>query len=305
MNDIPPIAAPALAAEEDVRETTGLMGDLAQLTKARLSFLVLITTFVGFCMASGAQFDWSRLVHTLFGTGLAACAAAVLNQVIEVNVDRLMERTRYRPLPAGRMTRPGALALGLGLAVVGLVDLALATNAITTWLAAITILIYAAFYTPMKRRTSLCVTIGAVSGAIPPVIGWTAVDGSVSLGAWVLFGILFAWQMPHFLAIAWMYRDEYSQAGFVMLPRNDPGGLGTAVQSLLYTLGLTAVTLVPFFVHSAGWIYLAGALLFDLMMLVCAMQFLMHRTRASARRLFFASILYLPGLLCLMVFTKA
>lgn len=307
MNETQQIIAPGLSAEPVAREEEcGLASDLAQLTKARLSALVVITTFVGFCMASatGTPFNWIKLFHTLFGTALVTGAAAMLNQVIEVNVDRLMERTRHRPLPAGRMTRLTAFALGIGTATVGLIYLALTTTFVATYLAAATLLIYLAFYTPMKRRTSLCVTIGAVSGAIPPVIGWTAIDGSVSLGAWVLFGILFAWQMPHFLAIAWMYRDEYSQAGFVMLPRSDRAGTWTAVQSLLYSVILTGITLVPFFAEGFGLVYLVGALLCNAMLIVCSAYFLLHRTRASARILFFASILYLPGLLCLMVFAK-
>jgi protoheme IX farnesyltransferase len=277
---------------------------LAQLTKARLSFLVLITTFVGFCMGSADKLDWLKLLHTLLGTGLVTGAAAILNQVIEINVDRLMERTRHRPLPAGRMTRSVALRLGIGSAIVGLLYLALATTFLATYLAAATLVIYLAFYTPMKRRNALCVTIGAVSGAIPPVIGWAAVNGKVGIGAWVLFGVLFAWQMPHFLAIAWMYRDEYAQAGFAMLPRRDSNGSLTAIQSLLFSIGLSAVTLVPVFLHTAHWVYLGGALVCDVILIACAINFLTQRNRPAARRLFFASILYLPALLGLMVCTK-
>lgn len=288
-----------------VEQEQGLVGDLIALTKARLSLLVVVTTFVGFCMAAGPQLDWLRLVHAVLGTTLAAAGAAVLNQVMEVNVDRLMERTRYRPLPAGRMKRGAALGLGIALSVAGVAYLWFAANSMSAYLAAATVLIYILFYTPLKRKTSFCTIVGAVSGAIPPVIGWTAARPSLDLGAWVLFGILFTWQMPHFLAIAWMYRDEYAQAGFVMLKRDDHTGSSTALSSLLFTLALVAVTLVPYFSGSNGVVYLAGAILMDGLMLVCALQFMMHRDRASARRLFFASIVFLPVLLGLMVLTKA
>ncbi len=285
-------------------EGVGLVADLMQITKARLTLLVLISTFVGYLMATGKPLDWPRLLHTLIGTALVAGAAAVGNQLIEVSVDRLMARTRNRPLPSGRISRGTAFLLGLAMAVVGLAELAVATTPIAAYLAAVTLLIYLAFYTPMKRRTSFCVTVGAVSGAIPPVVGWTAIDGSLGLGAWVLFGILFAWQMPHFLAIAWMYRDEYSQAGFVMLPQWDRGGTWTAIQSLLYSVALLGISVVPYFTGQAGVVYLIGAVLSAVMMVVCSVYFLVNRTRGSARILFFSSIIYLPVILGLMVVTK-
>ena len=296
-------AAQEAAVGIDLAEP-GLLTDLMTLTKARLSLLVIITTFVGFCMASDTSLDWLRLFHAVFGTTLAAAAAAVLNQRIETKVDRLMERTRNRPLPAGRMNPTAALVLGIALGVAGTAWLWLTTNALAASLAAATIVIYIAFYTPLKRRTSLCTIVGAVSGAIPPVIGWTAVQPSFGLGAWVLFGILFTWQMPHFLAIAWMYRDEYAQAGFVMLKRDDVSGCATAMQSLVFTLGLTAVTLTPYFIGMSNAIYFTGALLLNGAMLFFAARFLLLRTRPSARALFFTSIIYLPVILGLMVFTK-
>jgi protoheme IX farnesyltransferase len=282
----------------------GIVGDIMALTKARLSLLVIVTTFVGFCMASGAELDWLMLLQAVGGTALAAGSAAVLNQFIETNVDRLMERTRHRPLPAGRMRPVTALVIGVALGVTGVGWLWLATNALSANLAAATILIYIALYTPLKRKTSLCTIVGAVSGAIPPVIGWTAVHPSLDAGAWILFGILFTWQMPHFLAIAWMYRDEYAQAGFVMLRRDDLSGCATAMQSLLFTVALTAITMVPFFHGTNSGLYLGGALVLDALLLGCAVQFLMQRNRPAARRLFFASILFLPLILGLMVSTR-
>ncbi len=289
------------------REEAGhtLHGDLKELTKARLSMLVVITTFVGFCMGLESQIDWLRLFNAVAGTAMAAAAAAVLNQVMEADVDRLMERTRRRPLPGGRMSRGAALWIGCGLGIAGVAYLALAVNSASAVLAALTIAIYLAIYTPMKRKTSFCIAVGAVAGAIPPMIGWAAARSSFGLGAWVLFGILFTWQMPHFLAIAWMYRDEYAQAGFVMLKRDDPSGAATATTSLLYTLGLGLVSLIPFTAGMNSGAYLLGALLLDCGMLGFALLFLMQRERSSARLLFFASIIYLPLLLGLMVCTKS
>lgn len=302
MNESTPIASTAISAECAIRtEGVGWVADFLLLTKARLSMLVVVTTFVGFVMAGGMALSWPTMFYTLIGTGLVAGAAGALNQVIEIHVDRLMGRTRGRPLPSGRMTRMTGFFLGCSMAVLGLVILAETTTLVAAALAAATLLIYLAFYTPMKRRTSLCVTVGAISGAIPPVIGWTAVDGSLGLGAWVLFGILFAWQMPHFLALAWVYREQYSQAGFVMLTRSDTRGLWAAFQSLLYTFALAAITFIPYFAGNAGVGYLIGAVVCNLPMVLCAILFMKSRSVRSARTLFIASILYLPVQLGLMM----
>jgi protoheme IX farnesyltransferase len=299
----PEILAPLEVAEELPEH--GLLSDLMTLTKARLSLLVVITTFVGFCMASGPQLDWLLLFNAILGTTLAAAAAAVLNQFTESNVDRLMERTRHRPLPSGRMKPAAALALGLALTVVGVGYLWFTTNAMSAYLAAATVVIYLLFYTPLKRKTSFCTIVGAVSGAIPPVIGWTAARPSIDTGAWVLFGILFAWQMPHFLAIAWMYRDEYAQAGFVMLKRDDACGVITGLTSLAFTVALALVAVSAYYVGLNTWVYFVCAVLLNGAMLYFAVQFLLQRNRQSARQLFFASIVFLPLLLGVMVFTKA
>jgi heme o synthase len=292
-------------ASSELDIAPGMMSDLMMLTKARLSTLVLITTFVGFCMASGEKLDCWRLILTLLGTALVAGSAGVFNQVLESKVDRLMDRTKDRPLPAGRMRRSTAILLGGLMAAAGIGLLAWFATFLAAALSAATLFIYLALYTPMKRRTSFCISIGAVAGAIPPMIGWTAVEPEIGIGAWILFGILFFWQIPHFLAIAWMYRDEYAQAGFVMLRRRDFAGQLTAAESLLCTIALIIITLLPVIFHMATPLYLAGSLLCNTLLLVCAIQFLLHRTRPSARRLFFASIIYLPSLLGLMVFTKA
>ncbi len=285
----------------------GLVSDLMTLTKARLSLLVIITTFVGFCMASPAKLDWLLLVHAVFGTTLAAAAAAVLNQWSESHVDRLMERTKQRPLPAGRMKPGAALLLGIALAAIGVGWLWCTTNQMSALLAAATVVIYLFLYTPLKRRTAFCTIVGAVSGAIPPMIGWTAAQGgspTLGLGAWILFGVLFSWQMPHFLAIAWIYRDEYAQAGFVMLKRDDVSGVITALTSLIFAVGLAVVSAIPFFSGSNNLVYFVGAVMLNGTLLVLALRFLIERSRLTARFLFFGSIIFLPLLLGLMIFTK-
>jgi protoheme IX farnesyltransferase len=299
------ILSPAIEAiSVESGSSHSLVSDIAMLTKVRLTMLVLITTFVGFCMASGDRLNWILLFHTLFGTALVAGGASVLNQLIEIKVDLLMERTKDRPLPAGRMRPVAAFRIGIGMAAAGMFYLALAVNLFAASLAALTLVTYLFLYTPLKRRTCFCITVGAVSGAIPPVIGWVAARPSLDIGAWILFGVLFLWQMPHFMAIAWMYRDEYARAGFVMLPRNDVRGFRTSLVSLLYASALTAVTLLPAMLKMTGMVYFFGAVLFNVLMLFCAVQFFLHRERSYARRLFFASILYLPILLGLLVFTK-
>lgn len=284
--------------------THGPVSDLIVLTKARLSLLVVVTTFVGACMAATGPINWLRMFHAILGTSLAAAAAAVLNQVVEAKVDRLMERTRYRPIPAGRIKRLSALWLGLALGTLGCAELLLWVNRLSAALALATVAIYVLLYTPLKRKTSFCTVVGAIAGAIPPMIGWTAMHPALDFGAWVLFGILFTWQMPHFLAIAWMYRDEYAQAGFTMLQRDDRSGSATALQSLLYTLALGLISVFPFAAGLASSNYLAGALALDSMLMLFAVQFLFQRDRSSARSLFFASIVFLPLLLGLMVCAK-
>lgn len=292
------------AAVPHAHAEPGLLADLLDLTKARLNLLVLITTFVGYWMGATGTMDWARLIQVMLATAMTAASAATLNQLWEVRIDALMERTKTRPLPSGRMKPTAALALGLVLGIAGTVWLWLAVNRISALLAVSTIVIYVLLYTPMKRRTAYCTVVGAVSGAIPPVIGWSAANPELSLGAWVLFGILFTWQMPHFLAIAWMYRDEYRRAGLVMLKRDDQTGIATAVTSFLFTMLLTFTTMVPFNAGLGGSIYLGCALIINSVFWLAALHFWADRSRPIARRLFFASIIYLPLILGLMVFTK-
>jgi len=296
-------AAPVIAIAR-VEPAPGWMSDLLTLTKARLMTMVLITTFVGFWCGSGEALDWFLLFRALFGTALMAASAGVLNQYIEADVDRLMHRTAQRPLPAGRMQPSTALGLGVLLGVAGLIYLYGRVSLLAAILALATLVVYVAIYTPLKRRTSWCVAVGAVSGGIPPMVGWVSATGHLSAGAWVLFGVLFLWQMPHFLAIAWMYRDEYAQAGFVMLRRNDLSGMKTALESLISAILLLAVTIMPLFLHMASPWYAVAAVLCNGGLLWYASQFLMRRCRVSARTLFFASIIYLPAVLGLLVFAK-
>ncbi len=295
-----------IAAESQIPHANaepGILADLLDLTKARLNLLVLITTFVGYWMGA-EHIEWLRLIQTMLGTTLCAASAAAFNQLWEVKVDGLMERTSDRPIVSGRMKKSAAFWIALALGIIGTLWLALAVNYLSAALASSTIVIYVVIYTPLKRRTAWCTLVGAVSGAIPPVVGWAASNPHLSLGAWVLFAVLFTWQMPHFLAIAWMYRDQYRGAGLVMLKSDDQTGVATAATSFFFTLLLTAATLVPFNVGTAGGTYLGGALVINCFFFLAALNFFADRSRPVARRLFLASIIYLPLVLGLMVLSK-
>ena len=244
------------------------------------------------------------LFHTLFGTGLVASGAAALNQFLERQHDAQMRRTEDRPLPSERLSPDTALLFGGLSSAAGLIDLALAVNLETSVLGAITLCSYLFIYTPLKRVTTLNTAIGAVPGALPPLMGWTAARGEINVEGWSLFAILFFWQLPHFLAIAWMYRDDYAKAGFAMLPVFDSDGQRTAGQTVSHTLGLLPISLCPFLLKLAGVVYLTGALVLGLAFLWQAVQFSRELTAQRARQLFYASIIYLPLLLGLMVLDK-
>lgn len=276
----------------------------SDLVKARLTFLVLLTTLAGFYAGVAGAIDWILLAHTLLGTTLVACGASALNQWWERDHDARMTRTETRPLPAKELSPTTVLLAGGILSISGLLHLALFVNLLTSVLGAITLLSYVLIYTPLKRVTTLNTAIGAIPGALPPLMGWAAARDSVSREGWALFAILFFWQLPHFLAIAWMYREEYAKAGFVMLPVRDTSGVRTGRQAISHTLGLIPVSVCPALFGTAGVIYFFGALLFGLAFLWCAIQFSRELTRARARQLFFASILYLPLLLGLMALDK-
>jgi len=295
------VAAPLVKAPvaEKSRATV-----FSELFKMRLTTLVLLTTLVGFYLGSRGPVSWLLMFHTLFGTALLAAGAAALNQWLEREYDGKMNRTQDRPLPSGRLKADTVLLIGGLCGMLGLIYLALAVNLLTAVLGAITISSYLFIYTPLKRVTTLNTVIGAIPGALPPLMGWTAARGQISAEGWSLFAILCFWQLPHFLAIAWMYRDQYAKAGFVMLPVVDPTGERTGRQALSHTLGLLPVSLFPFLFKMVGPIYLAGAFLLGLAFLWCAFQFSRRLTLQRARLLFFASIIYLPSLLGLMVIDK-
>ncbi|MDQ6631265.1 MAG: heme o synthase [Verrucomicrobiota bacterium] len=277
---------------------------ICELIKARLTFLVLLTTFVGFYIGARGPLDYFLMFHTLFGTALVASGASALNQLLEHKHDAQMRRTEDRPLPSGRLQPDFVLIFGGVCSATGMLYLAFAVNPLTSLLGALTLCSYLFVYTPLKRITSLNTAIGAIPGALPPLMGWTAARGEISMEGWSLFAILFFWQLPHFLAIAWIYRDDYAKAGYVMLPSIDPDGLRTGRQAISHTMGLLPISLSPFLFHLVGPIYFFGALILGLAYLWCAIQFSRQLTVARARQLFFASILYLPLLLGLMVFDK-
>jgi len=235
------------------------------------------------------------------GTGLVSGGASAINQVIERETDGLMRRTRQRPLPDGRLTAVEALAFAGILSVSGLFVLAAGVNLLSAMVALATLASYAVVYTPLKKRTSFATVIGAIPGALPPVIGWAAAADALSQGAWVLFGIVFLWQLPHFLAIAWIYREDYARAGLPMLPVIEPDGRSTARQAVVYTAALLPLALAPTLVGMSGTAYFTGALILTLLFLAISMRFAMTRAVRDARRLFFTSIIYLPVLWALMI----
>jgi protoheme IX farnesyltransferase len=293
--------APATSARP---RASSRANDFYELTKPRLNFLVLITTLVGYYMAVKAPEDWHRVFYTLLGTALTAAGASVLNQALEWKLDRLMPRTRFRPLPDGRISLTEAVSYGVVLGVIGVAFLAFFVNPLTAILGGFTLLSYLFVYTPMKRLTTLNTVIGAIPGAIPPVMGWTAVHSSVGPEAAVLFCILFCWQMPHFLAIAILYRRDYESGGFKMLPVVDRDLFITGRQIVMYNAALIPVSLMPTLFHMTGTVYFLLALLMGLGYLTFGILCAASRERADARKLFFASITYLPLLLAVMTLNK-
>ncbi len=277
-----------------------------ELTKPRMNMLVVITTLVGFYMGSFHDVNWMLLIHTLLGTTLCAAGASVLNQVVEREYDALMPRTRNRPIPAGQIMPGEALWFGIVLGVLGVGYLSLFVNLLTAFLGAFTYLSYVLIYTPMKRYSTLNTVVGAVPGAIPPVMGWTAVNNNLSIEAAALFGVLFLWQMPHFLAIAIMYCKDYEAGGFKMLPSVDPKLSMTSRMIVLYTLALIPVSILPSMLHPrlTGFAYLIAGTVLGLAFLWFSVACAVHKTRPDARRLFFASIIYLPLVLGAMMLDK-
>jgi protoheme IX farnesyltransferase len=278
--------------------------DFLALTKPRLNLLVLMTTLGGLYLAAPDGVPLDVLFHTLVGTALVAGGAAALNQVWERKTDRLMRRTASRPLPGGRLDAAQGTWFGVVLSITGLVQLAAGVNFTSAWVAAVTLVSYVLMYTPLKTRTSLATLVGAIPGALPPVIGWAAAAGSITLPAIVLFGIVFFWQMPHFLAIAWMYRVDYARAGIQMLPVVESDGRRTSQQALLYATGLWPVSLLPLVVGLAGPAYGAVATILGLLFIWLCFRFAQDRSQHNARRLFLFSITYLPILWAALVIDR-
>ena len=279
----------------------GRAADYVALAKPRLNLLVVASTLAGYVMGDGDLANVAVVMALVAGTGLVAGGASAFNQVIERRTDGLMRRTRLRPMADGRLQVREALSYSAILSLAGMALLAIAVNPLSALVALATLVSYAAIYTPLKLRTSLSTVIGAVPGALPPVIGWAAATGGLSQGAWILFGILFLWQMPHFLAIAWMYRDDYARAGFPMLPVIEPDGRSTARQSVAYAAALLPLCLAPTLVGITTTAYFVAALVLTLAFLALTLQFARTRSVADARRVFFGSILYLPVLWILMI----
>ena len=291
-------------AEEPAAARGGQAGDYVTLAKPRLNLLVVATTLAGYYMAAPHGLGWALLLHTLMGTALVASGASAFNQLLEIEADGLMRRTRARPLPSGRIEPKRAKAFATVLSIAGLAQLAIAVNLLAAAVALATLLTYTVFYTPLKKRTSLATVVGGVPGALPPMIGWAAVRNNLSLEAWILFGIVFLWQMPHFLAIAWMYREDYKRAGFPLLPIVEPDGASTGRQAVIYAAALLPLSLAPTAAGMTGIVYLVGAAVMSAGFFALAVRFAWHRATPDARKLFFGSILYLPLLWILMVVNR-
>jgi heme o synthase len=275
--------------------------DFVALAKPRLNVLVVASSLAGYVMGGGEISDAARVIFTVAGTGLVAGGASAFNQVIERGPDALMRRTRLRPVPDGRLRPAESLLFAMLSSAVGLLILVAGVNLLSALVALSTLLIYVLVYTPLKRRTSFATVIGAIPGALPPVIGWAAARDALSQGAWVLFGIVFLWQLPHFLAIAWIYRDDYARAGFPMLPVLGPDGRSTARQATLYCAALVPVSMAPTLIGLTNTTYFIAALILGLLFLGLTLKFARTRAVLDARRLFFASIIYLPILWLLMI----
>jgi protoheme IX farnesyltransferase len=280
-----------------------LLGQYAQLTKVRLSVLVVLTTAVGFVVAtpSGAVFDWVRLMWTVAGTSLAAASASAFNQIWESARDRRMLRTRQRPLPARSMSTTHAFLLGMATGYAGLWVLSVNVSLLAGGLALTTIVLYVVVYTPLKTRTTLNTLVGAVCGAIPPMIGWVAAAGAIETGGWLLAGLLFVWQIPHFFALAWLYRDDYERGGFAMLPNIDRDGSLTGRTCVMSSLALVPVGLLCTLVGMAGWLFMAGSVILALWMVHRSVRFWQTRSTDNARALFRASLVYLTAVLALLL----
>jgi heme o synthase len=305
------LAHPAAFSSEGAGDVTMVRStwpaDYWSLTKPDVNLLIGITAAAGFCLGQPPQFmgfPFIRLIHTLAGTLLVAGGTGTLNQVIERRYDALMRRTARRPVAAGRIEPSRAFTFGLLLTTVGAIDLAVEVNALSSILALLTMASYLFVYTPLKRKTPLCTVIGALPGAAPPLIGWAAATGSLGLDAGLLYAIVFLWQFPHFMAIAWMYREDYDRAGYRVLPRGESRVLFTLCEAMVPLLLLIPVSLTPFMLGHVGLTYLAAALSLGAGFIYRADRFAVQQSNATARRLLFASIVYLPLIFALLVLDR-
>jgi len=292
-------------AELDETRVLGVRERIAafvELTKPRIAFMLVLTAAAGFYLGTKGSFDAALFVNAMIGIALLAFGVATLNQYVERDTDALMERTAERPLPTGKINAREALVFGILQCAVAEIYLFVLVNALTGVLGIIVIIGYVFLYTPLKTRTSASTAIGAIPGAMPPLMGWTAAANEITLGAWALFVLLFLWQFPHFLAIAWMYREQYAKAGILMLPVVEPEGKITARQIVLFTIMLVPISLAPFFLGLAGVIYLVGASILGIWFLFESVQTARAKSVERARRLLMVSVLYLPLIFGLLVF---
>jgi heme o synthase len=280
------------------------MAAYLELTKPRITFLIVLTAAAGFALASQGRVDYPAMLTAMVGIALLSSGIATLNQYMERDLDGLMRRTANRPLPSGKLLPWEALAFGVGLTVLAESYLAVLVNPLSAVLGLTVISGYLFAYTPLKTRTSLSTFVGAFPGAVPPLIGWASARGTIGVEAWVLFAILFLWQFPHFLAIAWMYREDYTRAGILMLPVVEPDGRVTGQQIVLYTVMLLPVSLLPTLLGTAGKIYFVGAIVLGLAFLYCSLRAAFSKSRQAARQLLLASVIYLPLLFILMVLDR-
>ncbi|WP_278469378.1 heme o synthase [Gimesia maris] len=280
------------------------LGDYLELIKPRISTMALISVALGYTLASAHSWSLLPLIHALLGIGLVAVGCNSLNQMLEMKSDALMPRTANRPLPAGKISLPEVLVFGIGAALTGIFYLATMVNLLTAFLAMMTLVLYVLVYTPLKRVTSLCTTIGAIPGAMPPILGWTAAGGNLNTSSFAIFAIMFFWQFPHFLAIAWLYRHQYHQAGLKMLPAADPAPRMIGWMCVIYAAALIPVSLLPQYVSLTGTFYSVVALVLGIGYLVFSIRFLRNETRQTARELIWFSLIYLPLLLLTLTWDR-
>ncbi|MCH9654504.1 MAG: heme o synthase [Planctomycetes bacterium] len=296
-------------AVEESKSAAKLIGlarlsDYLELIKPRISTMALISVALGYTLASAHSWSIIPLIHAMFGIGCVAIGCNSLNQLLELKSDALLPRTANRPLPSGRMSLSEVLVFGIVSALVGIFYLAIMVNLLTAFLAMLTLVLYVVVYTPLKRYTSLCTTIGAIPGALPPILGWTAAGGTLNASSFSIFAIMFFWQFPHFLAIAWLYRHQYHQAGLKMLPAPDPARGLIGWMCVIYATLLIPISLLPQFVALAGTLYSAVALVLGVGYLIFSIRFLCNESRKTARELIWFSLIYLPVLLLTLTWDR-